>query len=49
MLQGRDFVTPTDVAKVAEPVLSVRLLTRGEAVHDVINRIMNSVPAPEYK
>ncbi|QDV44483.1 ATPase family associated with various cellular activities (AAA) [Stieleria neptunia] len=49
MLKGRDFVTPTDVAEVAHPVLSVRLLTRGETVDNVIDRIMNSVPAPEYK
>jgi len=49
MLKGREFVTPTDVADVAHPVLSVRLLTRGETVDNVIDRIMNSVPAPEYK
>lgn len=49
MLKGRDFVTPTDVADVAHPVLSVRLLTRGESVNKVINRIMNCVAAPEYK
>lgn len=49
MLKGRDFVTPTDVAEVAHPVLSVRLLTRGECVDNVIDRIMNKVPAPEYK
>jgi MoxR-like ATPase len=49
MLKGRNFVTPTDVAEVAHPVLSVRLLTRGEPVDSVIDRIMNSVPAPEYK
>ena len=49
MLQGREFVTPTDVAKVAHPVLSVRLLTRGEDLDAVIDRIMNSVAAPEYK
>ena len=49
MLKGRDFVTPTDVADVARPVLSVRLLTRGESVNNVIDRLMNNVPAPEYK
>ncbi|TWT94727.1 AAA family ATPase [Stieleria varia] len=49
MLKGRDFVTPTDVADVAHPVLSVRLLTRGESVDNVINRIMSTVAAPEYK
>ncbi len=49
MLQGRDFVTPTDVARVAHPVLSVRLLTRGEDLDGVVDRIMRSVHAPEYK
>jgi MoxR-like ATPase len=49
MLQGRSFVTPTDVARVARPVLSVRLLTRGEDLDAVIDRIMRSVHAPEYK
>ncbi len=49
MLKGRDFVTPTDVADVAHPVLSVRLLTRGESIDVVIDRIMKAVRAPEYK
>ena len=49
MMKDRDFVTPTDVAEVAEPVLAVRLLTRGATVDNVIERIMNEVPAPEYK
>ncbi|TWT73351.1 AAA family ATPase [Allorhodopirellula solitaria] len=49
MLQGRDFVTPSDIAIVAQPVLSVRLLTRGEDVDVVIDRMMNTVAAPEYK
>ncbi len=49
MLQGRNFVTPTDVARVAHPVLSVRLLTRGEDPDAVVDRIMRSVHAPEYK
>lgn len=49
MLRGRDFVTPTDITDVARPVLSVRLLTRGEGVDVVIDRILQSIPAPEYK
>ena len=49
MMNGRNFVTPTDVADVAQPVLSVRLLTRGETVDQVITRVMMTVPAPEYK
>ncbi|KAA1261907.1 ATPase family associated with various cellular activities (AAA) [Rubripirellula obstinata] len=49
VLQGRDFVTPSDVAKVAHPVLSVRLLTTTDDVDSVIDRIMQQIPAPEYK
>lgn len=49
LINGRAFVTPTDVAQVAHPVLSVRLLTRGETVDQVIERVMKSVPTPEYK
>ncbi len=49
MLNQRSFVTPCDVAQVAHPVLSVRLITHGEATDDVIARIMKDVPAPEYK
>ncbi|QDS91711.1 ATPase RavA [Roseimaritima multifibrata] len=49
VLQGRDFVTPSDVAKVAHPVLSVRLLTTTDDTDLVIDRIMTQVPSPEYK
>ncbi|MDA7874087.1 MoxR family ATPase [bacterium] len=49
MLNQRDFVTPWDVAHVAHPVLSVRLITHGESTDDVIARIMKEVPTPEYK
>ncbi|MCG8651401.1 MAG: MoxR family ATPase [Pirellulales bacterium] len=49
VLQGRDFVTPSDVAHVARPVLSVRLLTLSAEVDDVITRILETVPAPEYQ
>ncbi|MCC9602350.1 MoxR family ATPase [Stieleria sp. JC731] len=49
MLHARRFVTPTDIINVARPVLSVRLLTHGEAVDDVIDRVLKSVPTPEYK
>jgi MoxR-like ATPase len=49
VLQGRDFVTPSDVAKVAHPILSVRLLTTTDDADPVIDRIMQQVPAPEYK
>ena len=49
MLKGRDFVTPTDIEEVMYPVLSVRLLTRGESVDESINRILKTVPTPEYR
>ncbi|TWT84564.1 ATPase RavA [Planctomycetes bacterium CA13] len=49
LLQGRDFVTPSDVAHVARPVLSVRLLTTTDDVDGVMDRLLDSVPAPEYQ
>ncbi|MCO8123092.1 MoxR family ATPase [Stieleria sp. TO1_6] len=49
MLQGRDFVTPSDVAHVARPVLSVRLLTTTDDVDGVIERLLDTVAAPEYR
>lgn len=49
MLAGRDYVTPTDVVEVSRAVLSVRLLTVSDDVETAIQRIMLSVPAPEYK
>jgi MoxR-like ATPase len=49
LLQDRDFVTPSDVKKVAHPVLSVRLLTTTDDVDSVISQIMTQVSPPEYK
>ena len=49
MMQDRDFVTPSDVLHVARPVLSVRLLTTNDDVDAVINRLLDTVPAPEYR
>jgi len=48
-LQGRDYVTPSDVQRVVHPVLSVRLLTRQGPSQDAIDRILETVPAPEYR
>src|SRR6056297_3461172 len=48
LLQGRDFVTPSDVVRVAHPVLSVRLLTTGDDIDGTIDRVLETVPAPEY-
>lgn len=45
-LDGRDFVTPVDVQRVAHPVLSVRLATeRGEATA-AIERLLTDVEVP---
>lgn len=49
VVQERDFVTPSDIAHVARPVLSVRLLTTSGDVDAAIERIMESVPTPEYR
>ncbi|MEM9587213.1 MAG: MoxR family ATPase [Planctomycetota bacterium] len=49
VLQGRSFITPSDVARVARPVLSVRLLCNTDDLDAVIDRVMEQVPAPEYK
>lgn len=49
LLQGRDFVTPSDVVHVARPVLSVRLLTNAAEINGVMDRLLDSVPAPEYR
>ncbi|MEM6691924.1 MAG: MoxR family ATPase [Planctomycetota bacterium] len=49
LLQGRSFVTPTDIDDVAPAVLSVRLLVRGGSVEDVISRVLSEVPTPQYK
>lgn len=49
MLEGRDFVIPDDIQAVATPVLSVRLVTRGQRVPQVIEAILESVPVPDYR
>ncbi|WP_404306996.1 AAA family ATPase [Neorhodopirellula lusitana] len=49
VINGRDFVTPSDIAHVARPVLSVRLLTTTDNVDGVIDRLLDTVPAPEYR
>jgi len=49
VVNHRDFVTPSDIAHVARPVLSVRLLTTNGEDDAAISRIMDKVPAPEYR
>ena len=49
VLQGRDFVTPSDVLQVAYPVLSVRLIAANGDVDAAIQRVLSAVEAPEYR
>ncbi|MEO1526346.1 MAG: MoxR family ATPase [Planctomycetota bacterium] len=49
VLQGRDFVTPSDVVQVSEPVLSVRLIAANGDVDAAIKRVLSAVSAPEYR
>jgi MoxR-like ATPase len=54
-LEGRDFVTPEDVKRVAVPALSHRVMLRPElwvrriAGKDVIRSVLDRVPAPETR
>jgi len=45
-LRGRDFVTPDDVQRVAEPVLSVRLTGEFESPQPIIDDIVGQVSVP---
>ena len=49
LLQNRDFVIPDDIQAVANPVVGVRLITRGQPVSDVIESILKGVEAPSYR
>ena len=49
VIRGRRFVTPSDVARVARPVLSVRLLTAQGDVDAAIDATLAAVPAPDYR
>lgn len=52
---GREFVTPDDIRKLAQPIMSHRLLLSTEAqfagaqISDVITSLMASVPAPNLR
>lgn len=48
-LQERDFVIPDDVQAVATPLLSVRLLTRGQKTATVIDAMLESIEVPSYR
>ena len=49
VVNQRDFVTPSDIAHVARPVLSVRLLATNGDTDSAIARIMDTVSPPEYR
>jgi MoxR-like ATPase len=49
LLHGRDFVIPDDIQAVANPVLSVRLVTRTRSVLPVISSILSSIKVPTYR
>lgn len=52
LLQGRDFVTPDDVKRMAKPVLAHRILvkgslrTRSETAEAIVDAIIREVPVP---
>lgn len=49
LLQNRDFVIPDDIQAVANPVVGVRLITRGQPASSVIESILKGVEAPSYR
>lgn len=49
VLNERNFVIPDDLQAVARPVISVRLVTRGQSVDKVIDSLLNSTEVPTYR
>jgi MoxR-like ATPase len=49
VLQDRDFVLPDDIQSVAHPVLSVRLVTRGQNATTLIDSILQETKVPDYR
>lgn len=49
LLQNRDFVIPDDIQAVANPVVGVRLITRGQPVSHVIESILKAEEVPSYR
>ena len=53
-MSGRDFVTPDDIQKLAQPVLAHRLLLSNEArisgtsAAEILSEIVNRLPVPPY-
>lgn len=48
-LQGRDFVIPDDIQRVAVPVLEVRLAGDFEGARRIIENILSQVPVPVFR
>lgn len=49
VLQNRNFVTPDDIQAVAQPVLGVRLVTRGMKPSIVIDSLLETTEVPSYQ
>ncbi len=49
LLQNRDFLIPDDIQAVANPVVGVRLITRGQPVSHVIESILKAEEVPSYR
>jgi MoxR-like ATPase len=54
LIEGRDFVVPDDVKRLAVPVLAHRVITRGylhggqrQAIEAVVERLVDDVPVPQ--
>ena len=53
MVEGRDYVAPDDVKRLAVPVLSHRVITKGylhggqrDAIEALIQRLVEETPVP---
>ncbi len=49
MLQNREFVIPDDIQAVAQAVVSVRLITRGQPVNTIVASILQQIEVPSYR
>jgi MoxR-like ATPase len=54
VIEGRDFVVPDDIKRLAVPTLAHRVISKGymhgnqrEAVEAIVRRLVESTPAPD--
>jgi MoxR-like ATPase len=54
LIEGRDFVAPDDIKRLAAPVLAHRVITRGflqagqrAMIESLIERLLEETPTPE--